>query len=190
MRELDALLAHREQLVGLDLAGDEARFPGALFVEHFRRGRAAGWHVTIHAGEAAGAESVWQALRELGAERIGHGVRAAEDPALVDFLAERRIGLEMNLTSNVQTSTVPDYAHHPLRTYLERRLLATINTDDPATSGITLPGELKVAAPAAGLGPAQVRQAQANAVETAFLTDGEKAALHAERMLTRGHHAL
>lgn len=189
-RELEALLAHRERLVGLDLAGDEARFPGKLFVEHFRRGRAAGWHVTIHAGEAAGAESVWQAVRELGAERIGHGVRAAEDPALVDFLAERRIGLEMNLTSNVQTSTVPDYAHHPLRTYLERGLLATINTDDPATSGITLPGELKVAAPAAGLSPAQIRQAQANAIETAFLSEGEKAALRAGGPPKRGHHSL
>jgi adenosine deaminase len=180
-RELEALLAHRERLVALDLAGDEAHVPGSLFVEHFRRGRAAGWGITVHAGEAAGAEGIWQAIRELGAQRIGHGVRAAEDPALVDYLAEHGIGLEMNLTSNVQTSTVPDYPHHPLRAYLEGGLLATINTDDPATSGITLPGELKVAAPAAGLSAEQVRQAQANAITTAFLSESEKAVLRAGR---------
>jgi adenosine deaminase len=181
-RELEALLAHREHLVALDLAGDEARFPGELFVEHFRRGRAAGWHITVHAGEAAGPGGVWQAVRELGAERIGHAARAIEDPALLNFLAERRIGIEANLTSNVQTSTVPDYAHHPLRAFLERGLLATINTDDPSTSGITLPYELEVAAPAAGLSAAQIRQAQANAIEIAFLSAQEKAALRARSL--------
>lgn len=178
-RELEALLAQREHIVALDLAGDEARFPGELFVTHFRRGRDAGWHITIHAGEAAGPAGVWQAVRDLGAERIGHAARAIEDPALLDYLAERRIGIETNLTSNVQTSTVPDYAHHPLRAFLERGLLATINTDDPATSGITLPYELEVAAPAAGLSAAQIRQAQANAIEIAFLSPPEQAALRA-----------
>jgi adenosine deaminase len=178
-RELEALLAHREEFVALDLAGDEARFPGALFVEHFRRGRDAGWHITIHAGEAAGAPGVWQAVRDLGAARIGHGTHAPEDLALLDMLATRRIGVESSLTSNVQTSAVPSYAAHPLRLFLERGLLATINTDDPAVSNIDLPYELTVAAPAAGLSPEQIRQAQRNAVEIAFLGDAEKAALRA-----------
>jgi len=179
LSELEALLTQRAQIVALDLAGDEARWPGEQFVEHFRRGRDAGWHITVHAGEAAGPEGVWQAIRELGAERLGHAVRAADDLALLDFLAERRIGIEMNLTSNVQTSTVPDYASHPLRTFLERGLLATINTDDPATSGITLAHELTVAAPAAGLSPALIQQAQANALAIAFLSAEEKATLQA-----------
>jgi adenosine deaminase len=176
-RELDALLTRRDAIVALDLAGDEVRFPGELFVEHFRRGRAAGWRVTVHAGEAAGPASVWQAVRELGAERLGHAVRAVEDPALLDQLAARRIGIESSLTSNVQTSTVPGYARHPLRQFLDRGLLATINTDDPATSGITLTHELTVAAPAAGLSPARIRQARANAVAIAFLEPAAKAAL-------------
>jgi adenosine deaminase len=176
-RELEALLAHRQQIVALDLAGDEVNWPGALFVEHIQRGRDAGWHITIHAGEAAGPESVWQAVRELGAERLGHAVHAIEDPALVDFLAERRVGVESSLTSNVQTSTVPDYEHHPLRAFLERGVLATINTDDPGTSGITFTHELSVAAPAAGLSQGLIRQAQANALEIAFLSAEEKAAL-------------
>jgi adenosine deaminase len=176
-RELDALLAHRDRLVALDLAGDEVGMPGELFVPHFRRGRDAGWRITIHAGEAGGAASVWTALRLLGAERIGHGVRAADDSALLDELAARRIGIEMNLTSNVQTSTVPSYAAHPLRAYLERGLLASINTDDPAISGVTLGYELADAAAAAGLSAAHVRQAQANAVATAFCSDDERRTL-------------
>ncbi len=176
-KELDALLAFRDELVALDLAGDEANWPGDLFVEHFKKARDAGWHITVHAGEAAGPESVWQAIRGLGAERIGHGVRAAEDPALLDYLAEQGIGVEVNLTSNVQTSTVPDYPSHPMRLFLERGIRASINTDDPGISGIDLPYEYNVAAPKAGLTAEHIRQAQENALLTAFLTPEERAAL-------------
>jgi len=173
-RELEALLAHRDALVALDLAGDEVRVPGALFVDHFRRARDAGLEVTVHAGEAAGAESVWQALDSLGARRIGHGVRAIDDPALVERLAAERIGIESCLTSNVQTGTVPSFAEHPLRRFLAAGVPATINTDDPAISGIDLANEYEVAAPAAGLSPKWTRQAQLNALEVAFLTDDER----------------
>jgi len=176
-RELAALLAHRDRLVAIDLAGDEGRFPAALFADHFRRARDAGLEVTVHAGEAAGAESVWSAIRDLGATRIGHAVRAGEDPALLDHMLEHGIGIECNLTSNVHTSTIPDLAAHPLRHFLARGLLATINTDDPTISGIDLRHEFERAAPAAGLSPAQIRQAQANALEIAFLSPAEKAAL-------------
>jgi len=176
-KELAALLTQRDQIVALDLAGDEANFPPKLFVDHFKRARDAGWRVTVHAGESAGPESVWDALRLLGAERIGHGVRAMEDPALVDYLFENRVGIEANLTSNVQTSTVSDLASHPLRQMLERGLLASINTDDPGVSAIDLPHEFEVAAGAAGLSGQQIHQAQANALETAFLSKEEKADL-------------
>jgi adenosine deaminase len=104
-------------------------------------------------------------------------VRAVEDPGVMDLLRERRIGIEANLTSNVQTSTVPDYASHPLKRFLEEGLLATINTDDPGISGIDLPYELETAAPAAGLSEAQINQALENAWEIAFLAPEEKAAL-------------
>lgn len=180
LRELDALLAHREAITALDLAGDELGFPGGLFLNHFNRARDAGWHITVHAGEAAGPESIWQAIRELGAERIGHGVKAVEDPALMDFLAQQRIGIESCLTSNLQTSTVPSLAQHPLKTFLEHGVLASINTDDPAVQGIDIIHEYDVAAPAAGLTPAQIRQAQINGLEMAFLTPQEKQSLIAK----------
>jgi adenosine deaminase len=176
-RELRALLDHKNEITALDLAGDEGNWPAELFVEHFKEGRGAGWQVTVHAGEAAGAQSIVTAIEQLGATRIGHAVRAAEDAAVMDLLRERRIGIEANLTSNVQTSTVPDYASHPLKRFLECGLLATINTDDPGISGIDLAYELDVAAPAAGLNESQVIRALENAWEIAFLGPEEKARL-------------
>lgn len=175
--ELEALLTQRTHLVALDLAGDEKNFPAELFTEHFKRGRDAGWAITVHAGEAGGATSVWAALQKLGATRIGHGIRAIDDPKLLDHLHAHRIGLEINLTSNVQTNTVPSFAAHPMKRFLARGLLATINTDDPVISIIDLRHEFEVAAPASGLTPAEIAQAQRNAVEIAFLSPEEKATL-------------
>ncbi|RJT27155.1 adenosine deaminase [Buttiauxella izardii] len=180
LAELEALLAHRDSITALDLAGDELGFPGSLFLNHFNRARDAGWHITVHAGEAAGPESIWQAIRELGAKRIGHGVKAVEDPVLMDFLAEHGIGIESCLTSNIQTSTVASLDKHPLITFLNHGVLATINTDDPAVQGIDIIHEYTVAAPQAGLSTAQIRTAQENGLKIAFLSDAEKQALIAK----------
>jgi adenosine deaminase len=173
-KELDALLHFRDEISALDLAGDEGHFPGELFVEHFKKAREAGWHITVHAGEICGPESIWQAIRELKAERIGHAVRAIEDPVLMDYLADHHIGVESNLTSNVQTSTVSDYVAHPMKQFLEKGILATLNTDDPGISAINLHYEYDVAAPQAGLSREQIHQAQRNALASAFLSDEEK----------------
>lgn len=116
-------------------------------------------------------------MEKLGATRIGHAVRAMEDPHVIEMLLDRRIGIEANLTSNVQTSTVADYASHPLKRFLQSGLLATINTDDPGISGIDLPYELDVAAPAAGLSEEQIVQALENAWGIAFLSDDERQSL-------------
>ena len=186
MKELEALLAQRQHFVALDLAGDEANFPAPLFVEHFKKGRDAGWRVAVHAGEAGGPQSVWDAIKLLGAERIGHGTRALEDPKLADYLAEKQIPIEANLTSNVHTSTVPDLANHPLREMMTRGLVCSINTDDPGVSGIDLRHEYEVAAPAAGLAREQIHQAQINARETAFLSEDEKRDLRAKKVTLDG----
>ena len=180
-KELDALISQVTHITALDLAGDEAHFPAEWFTKHFTRARNLGWHITAHAGEIAGPESIWQAIRLLGAQRIGHAMRATEDPLLMDYLAGHNIGVESCLTSNVQTSCVPDYPSHPLKSFLEHGIRATINTDDPGISGIDLHYEYEVAAPKAGLTPSHIRQAQVNALEAAFLTEAEKRSLKAKK---------
>lgn len=182
--ELKALLEFRAHIVALDLAGDEKNWPAERFTDHFKRGRDAGWAITVHAGEAGGAASVWSALQLLGATRIGHGIRAIDDPELLDHLGEYGIGLEINLTSNVQTNTVRDFGSHPMKQFLGHGLLATINTDDPVVSGIDLRHEYEVAAPAAGLTESEIQLAQRHALDLAYLKADEKAALVA-RKITR-----
>ena len=175
--ELNALLAFKNDLVAVDLAGDEIGYPGELFVDHFKQVRDAYLAVTVHAGEALGAASIWQALNELGASRIGHGVKAIEDSTLMDYLRDNRIGIESCLTSNIQTSTVNDLTKHPLKQFLDHGILASINTDDPAVEGIEIEYEYAVAAPQAGLSQADMEKAQANALEIAYLSDADKQAL-------------
>jgi adenosine deaminase len=175
--ELSALLAFKDDIVGLDLAGDEAGFPAEWFIDHFRKARDAGWGITVHAGESAGPESVWRAIQDLGAARIGHAVRITEDPALMDFMHENRIGIEISLTSNVHTNTVPSYAAHPLKKFLDLGLLATINTDDPGISPVTLKDEYQFAVEKAGLTAEDTRQAQENALAIAFLDESKKIGL-------------
>ncbi|PNH88680.1 adenosine deaminase [Vibrio diazotrophicus] len=173
-QELNAILSQRDNIVAVDLAGDELGQPGELFTSHFKQVRDSGLNITVHAGEAAGPESMWQAIKDLGATRIGHGVKAIQDPKLMDYLAEHKIGIESCLTSNIQTSTVESLQNHPLKQFLEHGVLACLNTDDPAVEGIELPYEYEVAAPQAGLSQDQIRQAQINGLELAFLSDSEK----------------
>jgi len=176
--ELESLLAYQDHITALDLAGDEVHYPGKLFREHFKEAQNAGWHITVHAGEETGPDSIWQAIEELGAERIGHGVSAIQDPLLMEYLVDHQIGLESNLTSNLQTGVVEEYSDHPLRSFLEAGILATINTDDPGISAINLPYEYQIAAPAANLTPELITQAQRNALRVAFLSDLEKNGLN------------
>lgn len=182
MQELDALLAHRDGLVAVDLAGDEQRFPASLFKEHFRKSRDAGLHTTIHAGEADGPHSVWSAIRDLGAERIGHGIRSIEDPALVAYLARQQIGLEVCLSSNLHTSTVNSLASHPARLLLQAGVCLNLNTDDPGISGIDLSHEYNVAAAAAGLDADMVRRTQQAGLEMAFISESERQALREKKL--------
>jgi adenosine deaminase len=172
-----AITCMGEGVVAVDLAGDEANFPGSRFVRHFRRAREAGLHITVHAGEAAGPESVRQAVEELGAERIGHGVRAIEDPAVMALLKARGVAVEQCPTSNIQTSTVPSYAAHPHPPVHRPGLLGTRASDDPGISAIDLPHEYRVARDQLGLAPDELRQLQRNGLRAAFLSDAEKQAL-------------
>lgn len=140
---LERVLALRpDSVVGVTLGGGEHLHPPAPFRRVYEIAREGGLRTTVHAGEALGPESVWDAVRVLEVERIGHGVRAIEDPALVRFLAERRIPLEVCPTSNVCTGVYPSIEAHPVRKLFEAGVPLSISTDDPAFFGVTLAGEL------------------------------------------------
>lgn len=175
--ELDALLTFKNDLVAIDLAGDELGKPGTLFVEHFNRVRKAGLNITIHAGEADGVTSIYQAINELHATRIGHGTNAIHDEKLMDYMQQKNIAIESCLTSNYQTGTIADISQHPVKVFLEKGLLVCLNSDDPAVQGCDIKHEYQHAALAAGLSSEQCRTLQENALKMAFLSDSEKAQL-------------
>ena len=129
-------------ILGVTLGGAEHLYPPRQFQRVYQIAREAGLRTTIHAGEAAGPESVWDAIHSLGVERIGHGVRAVEDPALVKLLAERGIPLEICPTSNVRTGVYPSLEEHPVRELFESGVRMSINTDDPTFFGVSLAQEL------------------------------------------------
>lgn len=175
--ELDALLIHKENLIAIDLAGDEYNFPGELFVNHFKQVRNANLQVTIHAGEAGGAKSVWQAINELGATRIGHGVTTIKDEKLMAFMVNNNIAIESCLTSNFQTGTVTDLSQHPLKAFLDCGIKACLNTDDPAVQGIEIKNEFEVAKHVLKLNDKEIKQLQQNAIDVCFLSTSDKKAL-------------
>jgi adenosine deaminase len=175
--ELNALLAYKDSLVAVDLAGDEYNFPGSLFDNHFKQVKDAGLNVSVHAGEAAGPESVWHAIKTLGATRIGHGVACANDQQLMDYMRDHQISIESCLTSNYQTGTIQNLAIHPVKTFLANDLLVCLNTDDPAVENIELAGEYQLASEVLQLSDAQITQLQRNAIKMSFLSESEKKAL-------------
>jgi adenosine deaminase len=135
-----------EGVVGIGLGGPEPGYPPEPYAEVFARARAAGLKSLPHAGETEGPASVRGALDALGAERIGHGVRSVEDPALIDELGARRTHLEISLTSNVALGVVPEIREHPFPALLEAGVSVGLNTDDPAYFSTTLNDELLLAA--------------------------------------------
>jgi aminodeoxyfutalosine deaminase len=175
-----ALHERPEGLISFGLGGPESGVPRAQFKPYFDQARAAGLRSVPHAGETTGSRTIWDALNELGAERIGHGIAAVHDRQLLDHLAERQIGMEVCPTSNVRTRAVPSLAEHPLPALVEAGLLVTINSDDPPMFGTTLNNEYAVAAQLLGYGREGVAQLARNAVIAAFLPDAEKARIRAE----------
>jgi len=174
-------------IAGIDLLGNEADFPAAWFAPIFqpiaRRGQLG---ITIHAGEAAGADSVRAAVELLGATRIGHGLRAEEAPDVVALLKARNITLEMCPTSNVQTGAAASLASHPLPRFLRNGLSVTINTDDPQVSQIDLNHEYEVSTAMWGLTGPELRQTLDYAVEAAFCTAPQKQTI--KNKLTRSRN--
>ncbi|MEV4464050.1 adenosine deaminase [Micromonospora echinofusca] len=167
-------------LISFGLGGPEIGVPRPQFKPYFDRARAAGLRSVPHAGETTGPETVWDALRELGAERIGHGISAARDPELLAYLAEHRIGMEVCPTSNVRTRAVAAIEEHPLRQLVDAGLLVTINSDDPPMFGTTLNDEYAVAARLLDAGPQGLAALARDAVTASFLEPAGKRRIAAE----------
>jgi aminodeoxyfutalosine deaminase len=175
-----ALEEKADGLISFGLGGPEIGVPRAQFKPYFDQARAAGLHCVPHAGESTGPQTVWDALRELGAERIGHGISAAQDPALMAHLAEHRIPLEVCPTSNLRTRAIASLDEHPLATLVAAGVPVSINSDDPPMFGTTLEQEYAVAARLLGLDARGVGGLARAAVDHSFLDATGKAALRAE----------
>jgi aminodeoxyfutalosine deaminase len=175
-----ALDERPDGLVSFGLGGPEAGVDRPQFKPYFDKARAAGLHSVPHAGETTGPATIWDAVRELGAERIGHGISAARDPELMAYLAENQIPLEVCPTSNVRTRAVASLAEHPLPALVAAGVPVSINSDDPPMFGTTLEEEYAIAARLLGLDSAGVAELARAAVRQSFLPAGGKATLLAE----------
>lgn len=166
-----ALRLQPDALVGFGLGGPEIGVPRPQFAPHFAQARAAGLHSVPHAGESTGPDTIRDALDHLGAERIGHGIAAAQDPALMERLVAEGIALEVCPTSNVRTRSVPSLEEHPLPTLVAAGVTVTINSDDPPMFGTTLNEEYEVAARLLGLDEAGMVDLALAAVDASFAPD-------------------
>jgi aminodeoxyfutalosine deaminase len=175
-----ALEDRPDGLVSFGLGGPEIGVPRPQFKPYFDKARAAGLRSVPHAGETTGPETIWDALRELGAERIGHGISAAQDPALMAHLAEKGIALEVCPTSNVRTRAVPSIEEHPLPVLVAAGVPVTINSDDPPMFGTTLNEEYAVASRLLDGDAATVADLARAAVAASFLPAAGQARITAE----------
>ena len=164
-------------LVGFGLGGPEIGVPRPQFQPHFDAARAAGLHSVPHAGETTGPETIWDSLRLLGAERIGHGTSAAADPVLLAHLAEHRIPLEVCPSSNIATRAVATLAEHPLQRFVEAGVIVTINSDDPPMFGTSLNREYEIAADLLSLDEAGIGDLARAAVHASYAPEGVRVAL-------------
>ena len=167
-------------LVGFGLGGPEIGVPRPQFQPYFDQARALGLHSVPHAGETTGPETVWDALRLLGAERIGHGTTSTQDPVLLDHLVAEGVPLEVCPTSNIATRAVERLDEHPIKEMYAAGAVVTVNSDDPPMFGTTLNREYEIAASLLGLDENGIAELARNGVRASFMSSSEKAALLAE----------
>jgi len=160
-------------VVGFGIGGDEQKAPPELFREVYAYAADHGLRLTVHAGEAAGPDSIWGALN-LGAERIGHGLTAAQDAELIEELSTRQVPVEVCLSSNLRTGCCPSLTDHPLRHYFDAGVMVTLNTDDPAMFSTSLNREYQLAQDAFGFTDEHLRELARNSFEASFLTAEKK----------------
>lgn len=165
---------YRERnVVGIGIGGDEQKAPPELFREQYAYAKDQGLRLTCHAGESAGPESIWGALN-LGAERIGHGLTAAQDPELIEELAQRQVPIEICLTSNLKTGCCLQLRDHPVRKYFDAGLMLTLNSDDPAMFATSLTREYELAQSEFAFTDEHLRELARNSFEASFLPAEKK----------------
>src|SRR5258706_8392307 len=168
-----AIQFHDRGAVAFGIGGDERAGPPEWFAAAYARGAEHGLHLTAHAGENAGPDSIWGALN-LKAERIGHGLTAGQDPELIEELAERQIPIEICVTSNVRTGCCADIAQHPVRRFFDQGLMLTLNSDDPAMFHTSLVEEYRLVQDTFGFTDEHLRELARNSFKAAFLPPGKK----------------
>jgi len=175
LREI--LQLNRLGIIGIGLGGSEQLFPPELFEDHYLLARKAGLHTTAHAGEAAGASSIWGAIQSLRVDRIGHGTRSHEDESLIEYLAETQTPLEMCPLSNVSTGTISAHKLHPIRDYFDKGLLVTVNTDDPMMFGNSMAQEFDALEQNFNFKTHEIQKLILNSIDASWLEIDRKAAL-------------
>lgn len=175
-RKAAELRPNYPSIVGIGIGGDERRGPAELFRDLYVQSRDAGLRLTAHAGESTGPESIWAALN-IGAERIGHGLSAIEDPELMAILAERQVPIEICISSNARTGCCHPLTAHPVRSYFDGGLMITLNSDDPAMFSSDLEEEYALAANEFGFTREHLRELAANSIEASFLPPERKVEL-------------
>ncbi len=180
-RNLDLTLRYRtktgnKRIVGIGLGGQESGNPCIIYKPLFKQAQEAGLYTVAHAGEEVGPESVWDAVKELGASRIGHGTSSLEDAKLLDYMREHGVALEICPKSNIVTGKyVTRYEDHPIRAFYDKGLLVTVNTDDPVLFNIQLDQEYLSLAQLTGFDDAEVFELMRNGIKASFMSAGEKA---------------
>jgi adenosine deaminase len=164
-------------IIGIGLGGAEKEYPPELFTDVFEKAREFGFRTTAHAGEAAGPESIWGAIRKLKVDRIGHGTRAVEDPELMKYLAENKIPIELCPLSNVRTRVIDSIEDHPVMTFIEMGIPVSINTDDPKMFGNSLAEEYQVLKDNFSFSTEAIDNIIIDSIHTTWLEENEKSAL-------------
>lgn len=175
-RQAAAMRAEYPSIIGIGIGGDERQAGADVFRDHYAEARDAGLRLTAHAGESTGPESIWAAIN-IGAERIGHGLTAIEDPELMEVLTERQVPIEICITSNVRTGCCLPLTAHPVRSYFDAGLMITLNSDDPAMFASDLESEYALAVNDFGFTQEHLRELAANSIEASFLSPERKVEL-------------
>jgi adenosine deaminase len=179
MEILDLIEQKNDNIVSVDIGGSEESFPPKPYAPVFHRAKEMGLHLVAHAGEAAGPESIWEAVKCLNVEHIGHGVAASCDPELMNYLGERHITVETCPVSNLRTRVVSSMKKHPIRTFLEKSINVTVSTDDPSMFNTSMNNEYLQLHERLDFTIPQLFKLSLNAVDSSFLPERTRANMHA-----------